>query len=384
MIAQRQIEAQVSRINDLSTDELRQALAFCYRHIADQDELTSNLENDNHQLRLQVADLEDELQRREEERDRYKHFLDWTKDLFSNKTIPAACKFVLWHFWLAFFLLRPTQTGEEMRIGVEATASALGMSKDTVRKATDKAEAFDLLKRRYEPITLSDGSKMTLAHITLNDHVSNPDGIVMEKLHGGKRVKRCPGCGSEDVDRYTVQYCRCCQKAAWYGQPGLRADADVLDAQNAVAAMTHKALVKQDAFEDTAADQPTDCPPVPADLPPISPASTATIEKQDAFEKSSDQAHHILPEEKHLATEHTYTNHGKLQQPPTPPVVKERVVVCNAVTFLNAAGGAARAMVNGHAEKIVGEKVCGSTRWTWVGNQAVCAECWTPMPLEGK
>jgi uncharacterized C2H2 Zn-finger protein len=136
-----------------------------------------------------------------------------------------------------------------MHIGVEDTANALGISKDTVRNATDKAEMWEVLQRRYEPYETKDGDKRTRVHITLSEATAHPDSIQMAKLHGGKRIKKCPKCGSEDVDRYTVQYCRHCNKNAWYGQPGLRADADVTRAQQAENTSLYTSSKKQDAFD---------------------------------------------------------------------------------------------------------------------------------------
>ena len=96
---------------------------------------------------------------------------------------------------------------------LEQTADALGISTSTVRKATDKAEMWEVLQRDYESVTTEKGDKITLMHLQLNDVIAHPDRIVMEKRHGGARVRKCPKCGTEDVDRYTVQYCRCCRSS---------------------------------------------------------------------------------------------------------------------------------------------------------------------------
>lgn len=429
MISQVEISAQQSRMNDLSLDELRQALAFCYRHIADQEQQVTDLESDNHQLRLQVADLEDELQRREEERDRFKKLIDWLRDLLANRTIPTAVKLTLFHFWFVFFMMRNEQTGNEMRIGVEAAAAALGCDKGTVKKATDKAEQFGLLTRRYEPITTSSGDKITLAHITLHDAVSKPDQIVMEKTHGGKRTPQCPQCGSDNVDRYTVQYCRHCNENDWYVQPGTRSDAPYELAQAATNRAVYGKGQKQDAFQHQEIEEPCSTDEQKSVSPAsmvassdVQSASTAhsqaarsdsspsqvgtikrsaqeleqprtnletvganslpktTSKKQDAF----DQAHHVLPSRPaQLAAEHTHNKGSKLQPPSTPLVVKERKVVCHAAIALNKDGKAVQAMVNGHSEKIASYQECGSSRWQWSDNDgcAVCASCWTPMPI---
>jgi hypothetical protein len=382
MITQREIIGQASRISELSLEELRQALTFCYRHISDQDELISTLTSENRQWLERYPTLEDELTRREEERDRYKWLIDWTCDLFRNKTIPQACKLVLWYFHFAFFCMRPETTGSEMRIGVETTAEALGVSKGTVRRATDKAENCDVLKRRYEDIKLDDGGKMTLAHITLSDIVVTPKGIVMEKAHGGERHKICPRCKSEQVDRYTVQYCRCCNKNDWYGQPGNRNDADVSRAQHAENMPLYKNGKIQDGFGKNEQDLPTDCPPVAAD--PVRINSQAPAEQtiaapkiQDEIQNDSDQAHHILPAIRQLDAEHTSTKeHGKLHFN-HPAKMEQHVMVCHASIALNKDGKPAHGL-----EKVKGHQECGSTQWQWSAQDGcrVCKKCWTPAP----
>ena len=279
---------------------------YCYQHLyqtyaqderahhsepTPQDELTT----ENQQLRERITDLEaqheqqyqryHDLERRHTEQyERFFGLFDWMRKLFANPTIPAACKLVLWHFYTVFFFMRASVVGEEMRIGVEDTANALGISTSTVRKATDKAEMWDVLARRYEPYEMADGEKRTLVHITLAEAVAHPEEVHMEKLHGGKRVKKCHKCGSEDVDRYTVQYCRQCDINAWYGQPGLRSDADVLRAQRAPNTPLYKSGQKQDAFENTEhePDPPTIADRVDHDIPTD---RRDCSQKQDAFEQ---------------------------------------------------------------------------------------------------
>ena len=310
---------------------------------------------ENSRQREQIAILEEQLERERERSTRYymqyQNFVDWTCKLFANNTIPEACKLVLWYFWFTISSMRASATGEELRIGVEDCAQALGISTSTVRKATDKAEMWEVLKRDYEPITLANGDKRTLVHISLNDVVSTPEDITMEKRHGGARVRKCPKCGSEDVDRYTVQYCRCCDENAWYGQPGLRADADVIRAQNAQNTMTHERLRKQDAFEDREQDQAHHI--LPDQAQSDERLNSQPPKKQDAFERlnSDDQAAHISPAQ--LATEHTSnSNHGKLQS-----------------SFGSMEMNDPRCRMCGSRHQIYDESI----------SERVCAECWTPQ-----
>jgi len=382
----RQLREQLGQERD--EHELGQLLAVANQRIA-------QLEAERDQVR---AELDRERRLRTEQYNRYFALFDWMRKLFANKSIPEACKLVLWQFYTVFFFMRAQATGEEMRISVEGTAAALGISTSTVRKATDKAEAWDVLTRRYEPITTSDGEKITLVHIELNDITAHPEHIQMEKLHGGKRIKKCPKCGSEDVDRYTVQYCRCCDENSWYGQPGLRNDADVVKAQRAQNTPLYKSGQKQDAFEDgehepdpialsNRLDQALDATQhqaaqardrarehearAPYDLPTDElltsttvPTQAPTVEKQDAFEQEATE----------FATEHLpYSQSSKL------PVMEMSLTRCRAHIALNKDGEFAHAL-----EKIVSYQECGSTRWIWSSDEQrrVCAnpDCGTPLP----
>jgi len=186
----------------------------------------------------------------------HENFMIWVKNLFANKKIPMAVKLVLWQYHMVIALMRPTMT-DECQIRMDLVAESIGVDAATVRRATDKAEKWDLLARRYEPVVTENGEQRKYVHIALGEIMAHPEDIEMDKAHGGIRVKKCPGCGSENVDRYTVQYCRCCKTNAWYGQPGLRADANVKDAQSASVHMNHSTVTsgdhaeKQDAFDNS-------------------------------------------------------------------------------------------------------------------------------------
>jgi hypothetical protein len=356
------------------------------------------LSDENSQLREQFEDLKQrfaDLERRHtEQHQRYQEHLDWTRHLFANTTIPAACKMVLYHFYTVFFFMRPDIIGEEMQIGVEDTAKAVGMSTSTVRKATDKAEMWDVLTRKYENYETADGEKRTKVHITLAETVAHPEHIQMEKLHGGPRVKRCSKCGSEDVDRYTVQYCRHCDENDWYRQPGTRSDADTERAQNAKNTPLYTESKKQDAF-DTSEHDPepiTLSNQIDAAIEILDTQQQNTLaraQKQDASaalqvitvteiptRDDVGQDEFITPAPEQLAAEHSlYPYHGKLQ-------MEQHVATCHARFLLNTEGKPAHAMVNGHPEKIESSRECGSTQWQWseVDQCRVCAKCWTPQP----
>jgi hypothetical protein len=334
--------------------------------------------------------LKDENARLREQLERCQALINWTRTLFSNDTIPQACKLVLWQFYMVFFLMRPTISGEEMRIGVEETAAALGISTSTVRNATNRAEEYGVLKRRYEPYKTQDGEKRTFVHIMLDHVVESPADIKMEKIQGGARIKKCPKCGTEEVDRYTVQYCSCCNENRWYAQPGLRADADVAKAMNAPNYPGHEKMQKQLAFNEHEPDaaqlssrlntaiatvdaaQPAE---VVTELPAIEKPFRRT-KKQDAFAQTStshDQAAHILPASApaQLATEHPITsNRVKL------PMIEQKTISCKAMMPLNKFGQPAHAL-----DPVKSYRPCGCTDQIWSHElqQRVCAECWTPV-----
>ena len=185
----------------------------------------------------------------------YARLIDWMKKLFANKTIPLACKAVMWCLYMHFFFSRSQQMiDNEMHITVKEIASGLGCDEKTVRKACDKIDTWNVASRRYEDVITDQGDKHknAMVYFTLNEDITTPDFIRMEKQHGGKRIKRCAHCGSEDVDRYTVQYCRCCNKNDWYFQPGTRNDAPWEKAQKAENRAVYGTSKNQDAFASSA------------------------------------------------------------------------------------------------------------------------------------
>lgn len=456
--------------------EVRQQLASCHFHINDQAETIDQLTEENRQLRTDIAELEDEnrevrqqpatrpativvesdphaesslqaeLERVRESEQRYKDFLNWTLDLYHNPTIPnSSTKLVLWYFYYLFFTMRPTATDEKMHIGVEATAEALGVGKGTVRNATDKAEMWEVLKREYEDIKLKDGSKITLAHITLNDIMNDPNRLKMEKLAGGKRVPKCPVCGSENVDRYTLQYCRECNKNDWYVQPGTRKDAPhelAQRAENRAVYAKDKTDKNQDGFY-TSPDEMPATPESEAQHPePVaahhqlleqdhhhehgpSPivklltdrqATTGITRKnQDGFNSFPDEmpamretcsvcdreveyyseqgeafcSQHFMPARPARKTDKQFAHKENTPAPsplPAPSLpmhwkMIDHPPVCHAQFWLNKDGKRAGAL-----EKVVAVKECGSTHWNWstIHQQFICAnpDCRTPLPEE--
>ena len=357
---------------------------------------------------------------------KFANFFDWMQKLMENKTIPAACKLVLMQIYLSFYFMRSSIVAEEMRIGIEETAKKTGMSASTVRKACDKFQEHDVLARRYEPTISDKGDKITLVHFTLNEIALAPDSIEMENNHGGKREKRChnPSCQSNNVDRYTVQYCRDCQQNEWYSQPGTRNDANVQDAQQA----QNMPLYKSDNEKHLDFEPETDISiridsAIVAEDAPYEKAQRAENrtpygkgKKQDAFEPETNLSSRIesaiekineqIPEYApgtmlsevldRLDEEIEIAAQPKKQDAFSSPAAQleaehntyvaqqvaikaPKAAVCKAIWSMNKDGKPANAKLH---EKVASIQECGSTRWHWQESEKsyICSVCYTSLP----
>jgi hypothetical protein len=396
MVAQRQIDIQVSS----HTEQLAPNMALIERLLAELRAENDEILEENRKFRARIAYLENELDIRTEDRDRKDDLIKWTRKLFANKTVPMACKLVLWYFNFAFFCMRPETTGYEMRIGVEDAAEALGISKSTVKRSTDKAENFDVLTRRYEDVKFEDGSKITLAHITLSDVVATPDSILMEKEQGGKRQKGCRVDGTP-LNAYTVRHCPAHGEISVYGQPGnpkganhdIMIDDFLRFYQDRIPYALDK---KQDAFggnEPAPAEMIDAQPSEPVRInsqvsqmqdaltnsEPIAETISQEIhsQKQDEIQNDGDQAHHILADRQQLDAEHSKPKTAASCIEHHYTTMEQHVTVCHAQQPLNKNGEPAHGL-----DKWVSYRECGSTQWQWSeSDQArICAKCWTPQP----
>jgi len=202
---------------------------------------------------------------------KWSQLYDWTKKLFANTTVPTACKMVLWFLYHSFYFTQSNNmVDSEKHITIQEIASGLGCDEKTVRNACRKTDLWNVTTTRHEDIPLEGGKKLkdAMVYFTMHETVEHPETIKMEKLQGGDRTKKCPKCGSEDIDRYTVQYCRCCNENDWYFQPTTRNDAPYEMAQKAKNRLPYGKGAKQDA---------------PDNFP------TGTTEKQDALREKMDR-----------------------------------------------------------------------------------------------
>jgi DNA-binding transcriptional regulator YhcF (GntR family) len=137
-------------------------------------------------------------------------------------------------------LLKTREDAREAQvISMEGLAAKLAVSPDTVSRNIKKLQTLGVANyERGKTEIKTDGSYYTPVSVNLTDLFYESEKIVMpeDMKHGGKRVKTCKACGSDDIDSYTVDYCRSCGKVHWYGQPGIRSDADVVNPIQAVIA----------------------------------------------------------------------------------------------------------------------------------------------------
>lgn len=91
--------------------------------------------------------------------------------------------------------------------------------------------------------------------VELDKLLSDPESIQKPEgpkgaHQGGTRVRLCQDCGSDDMDRYALEYCRSCGKAHPQLLPGLRGDANIDDA---ITAIKEDRYTVQDHLHDYAA-----------------------------------------------------------------------------------------------------------------------------------
>lgn len=160
--------------------------------------------------------------------------------------------------------------------------------------------------------------------VNLDKLLTDPEGIEKPEgpkgsHQGGARVRTCKSCGSDDLDRYALEYCRSCQTAHAQLLPGLRSDANIHDALDAV---KQDRLTIQDHVHEYSQDEkhdaftPDEIAEIDANIetlvehPYVKPALVALAqamhedEKHDAFDNEEDttpiaqqtgQADNIIP-----------------------------------------------------------------------------------------
>jgi len=121
--------------------------------------------------------------------------------------------------------LSPSQMTEINKTGKKSGAWSYNVDrkwKAAIGKGKDKKDIYDC--------------EVT---VTL-DKLVNAPGSIEKPLgkkgayQGGGRVKTCRDCGSDDMDDYGLEYCRSCKKAHIRFLPGIRSDANILEAVQAV------------------------------------------------------------------------------------------------------------------------------------------------------
>jgi AraC-like DNA-binding protein len=268
---------------------------------------------------------------------------------------------------------------------MEQVAERLGVSESTLtRKNQQMSQAgawfYDVERTFKERVGTGRHAKEIYdvkVTVALDKLVTSPESIQKpeEKLHGGVRVKRCknPDCGSDDLDQFGAEYCRSCKSVHLKAMPGLRGDANVFEAMEAIGA--GRVTIQDHLYDYATLDS---LPDPDEDLDMTSKHDAFSIEEIAALDAEISQLK-IDPVSEELPVEDDgpTSKHDAFPiiAPEHLPIVA-RETACKARIALNKDGQRARAL-----EKIVSQQVCGSTCWQWSkeDNCRICAECWTPQ-----
>ncbi|TMC16645.1 MAG: phage tail tape measure protein [Chloroflexi bacterium] len=147
---------------------------------------------------------------------------------------------------------------------MEQTARRLGLSESQltrINQTQPKAESWNYTVNR-KPLGKVGRKQQWECTVTveLGKILTDPSSIQKPpgpkgSHQGGERVRRCKDCGSDDLDRTAVEYCRSCKKAHLQILPGLRNDADI---NEIVQAIKEDRYTIQDHLHDYAEDSDQD------------------------------------------------------------------------------------------------------------------------------
>jgi hypothetical protein len=206
------------------------------QEIAERDETISNqeqiIQRNNKEHQAETNRLEARIQADWQWRERERR-------LFANPDLDPSDKLLLWAD-LDFIETSKMSPTEPTVLWIEGISQSIGLSTTTIHTH------HQTLQKKCHCLTIHSEKKLedkakgdirTYTTLTLDKIVStNPEDIHKDggKKWGGARKKNCPKCGSENVDQFSILYCRDCQNAAWYGTAGLRKDADMMVATEAI------------------------------------------------------------------------------------------------------------------------------------------------------
>jgi ribosomal protein S27AE len=209
--------------------------------------------------------------------------------LFANPDLDPSDKLLLWAD-LDFIETSKMSPTEPTVLWIEGISQSIGLSTTTIHTH------HQTLQKKCHCLTIHSEKKLedkakgdirTYTTLTLDKIVStNPEDIHKDggKKWGGARKKNCPKCGSENVDQFSVLYCRDCQKAAWYGTAGLRKDADMMAAT--------EAIVRE--YQEQQSSNPHEREETRTKQVAFSPVEPKTRTKQVAFASQEDKEPIIL------------------------------------------------------------------------------------------
>lgn len=131
-------------------------------------------------------------------------------------------------------------------------AGEAGVSPDVTGTTLKRLSEMGVLNYEVRPGLTEEGEPCNDAYLSTTALSNTPSRIKGTEVQpGGARKKGCSICGSLNVDNYTIQYCRDCQKAHIYGQVGLRDDHNIMDMLHALPISEHdmQKVQKQLAFD---------------------------------------------------------------------------------------------------------------------------------------
>jgi hypothetical protein len=260
-------------------NEHQQSITELEETISNQEQIIqrNNKEHQAEVLRLEARIQADWLWRERERR------------LFANPDLDPSDKLLLWAD-LDFIETSKMSPTEPTVLWIEGISRSIGLSTTTIHTH------HQTLQKKCHCLTIHSEKKLedkdkgdirTYTTLTLDKIVStSPEDIHKDggKKWGGARKKNCPKCGSENVDQFSILYCRDCQQSAWYGTPGLRKDADMMVAT--------EAIVRE--YQEQQSSNPHNHEETSTKQVAFSPVEPKTRTKQVAFASQEDKEPIVL------------------------------------------------------------------------------------------
>jgi hypothetical protein len=146
---------------------------------------------------------------------------EWQAKLFANVRLSPAQKLVAWEAWVYLRSYRAPGDDGMVRIYLGTIAAHTGLSDDRVSAALKTLAEIGAFGKENRATWIEEKGKdgkvrrLKQSHIylgftLLTDHPGMWGENAPARNHGGKRVKKCEACGSEDLIEQRTVYCRTC------------------------------------------------------------------------------------------------------------------------------------------------------------------------------